>query len=332
MSHASEINPLSAVSAAIIVAMGMTNPKDKLPVALIAGPTASGKTAISLHLAAQQECVVINADSAQVYADIPVLSAQPTMQEKASAPHRLFGYLDGIRTCSAADWARDATSQITLAHAAGKLPVLVGGTGLYLRTLLDGIAPVPDIDPAVRSDVRAMSTQAAYAALSVSDNKIASQLHANDDSRIKRALEVIRSTGCSLLDWRSQKIGGILESIELLPLLLLPPRQWLHARCDERFLAMVENGAIDEVRRLMERGLPHDAPLMRAIGVPEIAAMLAGEISMDEAIERGQAATRQYAKRQYTWFRNQTPDGWQRFEEEINDTSAAKIVTLFQRM
>ncbi len=312
--------------------MGMTNPKDKLPVALIAGPTASGKTAISLRLAAQQECVIINADSAQVYADIPVLSAQPTAQEKESAPHHLFGYLDGIMSCSAADWARDAKSEIILAHAEGKLPVLVGGTGLYLRTLLDGIAPVPDIDPAVRRDVRALSTRAAYAALSVSDNNIASQLHANDDSRIKRALEVIRSTDRSLLDWRSQKVGGILESIELMPLILLPPRQWLHARCDERFLAMIENGAIEEVRRLMERGLPHDTPLMRAIGVPEIAAMLAGEMSLEDAIERGQAATRQYAKRQYTWFRNQTPDSWQRFEEEINDVAMAKIVTLFQRM
>jgi tRNA dimethylallyltransferase len=330
MSHASEINPLSAVSAAIIVAMGITNPKGKLPVALIAGPTASGKTAMSLFLAAQQDCVIINADSAQVYADIPVLSAQPTVQEKASAPHRLFGYLDGIRPCSAAEWARDAASQIALSHAAGKLPILVGGTGLYLRTLLDGIAPVPEIDPFVRRDVRAMSTEAAYGALAVSDPGIASRLHANDDSRIKRALEVIRSTGRSLIDWRSQKVGGILESIELMPLLLLPPRRWLHARCDLRFLAMMENGAIDEVRTLIERRLPHDAPLMRAIGVPEIAAMLAGEISMDAAIERGQAATRQYAKRQYTWFRNQTPDSWQRIEEEINDSTTAKIETLFQ--
>jgi tRNA dimethylallyltransferase len=332
MSHASEINPLSAVSAAIIVAMGITNPKGKLPVALIAGPTASGKTAMSLFLAAQQDCVIINADSAQVYADIPVLSAQPTAQEKASAPHHLFGYLDGIRPCSAADWARDASCEIALAHAAGKLPILVGGTGLYLRTLLDGIAPVPEIDPSVRRDVRAMSTEAAYGALGVSDPEIAFRLHANDDSRIKRALEVIQSTGRSLLDWRSQKVGGILESIELMPLLLLPPRQWLHARCDLRFLAMIEKGAIDEVRTLIDRGLPRDAPLMRAIGVPEIAAMLAGEISIDAAIERGQAATRQYAKRQYTWFRNQTPDSWLRIEEEINDSTTAKIVTLFQRM
>jgi tRNA dimethylallyltransferase len=301
-------------------------------VALIAGPTASGKTAMSLFLAALQNCVIINADSAQVYADIPVLSAQPNAREKESAPHRLFGYRDGIRACSAADWARDAISEITLAHAAGKLPILVGGTGLYLRTLLDGIAPVPEIDTSIRGDVRAMSTEAAYGALTVSDPEIATRLHANDDSRIKRALEVIRSTNRSLLDWRAQKVGGILESIELKPLLLLPPRQWLHARCDLRFLSMLENGAIDEVRALIERGLPQDAPLMRAIGVPEIAAMLVGEISTNAAIERGQAATRQYAKRQYTWFRNQTPDSWLRFEEEINDSTAAKFETLFQRM
>ncbi len=310
--------------------MGITNPKGKLPLALIAGPTASGKTAISLALAKRQDCVIINADSAQVYADIPVLSAQPTDAEKASAPHKQFGYRQGTQACSAADWAHDARAEIAAAHGAGRLPVLVGGTGLYVRTLLDGIAPVPEIDPSVREEARAMATADAWAALVAVDPIIAVRLHANDDSRIKRALEVYRSSGRSLLDWRMERLGGIAGEIALHPLLVLPPRDWLHRRCDMRFLKMMADGAVEEVAALIARGLPADVPLMRAIGVPEIAAMLAGEISTDEAVSRGQAATRQYAKRQYTWFRNQTPAEWPRWEEEINNENMDKIVTLFQ--
>ena len=310
--------------------MGITNPKGKLPLALIAGPTASGKTAISLALAQRRDCVIINADSAQVYADIPVLSAQPSETEKVSAPHKLFGYLDGTKACSAADWANDARTEIAAAHAAGRLPVLAGGTGLYLQTLLNGIAPVPEIDPAIRAQVRAMTTPQAWQALAALDPLIAARLHANDDSRIKRALEVYRSTRRSLLDWRTERIGGILEEVELFPILVLPPRDWLHLRCNDRFTGMMASGAVDEVDALMQRNLPPDAPLMRAIGVPEIAAMLAGDISREEAVFRGQAATRQYAKRQYTWFRNQTPEYWLRWDKEINNKNMNKIVTLFQ--
>jgi tRNA dimethylallyltransferase len=310
--------------------MGIPNPTNKLPLALIAGPTASGKTAISLALAQTQDITIINADSAQVYSDIPVLSAQPADAEKASAPHRLFGYLDGSQACSAADWADAARGEIEAAHDAGRLPVLVGGTGLYLQALIDGIAPVPAIDPTVRAEVRAMPTAAAWAGLSLADTVIAGRLHPNDDSRIKRALEVWRSSGRSLAEWQKERVGGIGGQVQLKPLLLLPPRDWLHDRCNTRFCAMMENGAVEEVEGLLRRGLPTDAPLMRAIGVPEIAAMLAGDLSREEAIFRGQAATRQYAKRQYTWFRGQTPDHWKRFEQEINGDNLKKIVTLFQ--
>jgi tRNA dimethylallyltransferase len=310
--------------------MGITNPKAKLPLALIAGPTASGKTAISLALAQQRDCVIINADSAQVYTDLPVLSAQPSDAEKASAPHKLFGYRDGVISCSAADWANDARAEIAAAHGLGRLPVLVGGTGLYLRTLLDGIAPVPEIDGAIRAEIRAMATADAWHALVAADPVIAARLHANDDSRIKRALEVYRSTGRSLLDWQAEQTGGILDQVTLLPVLLLPPRDWLHHRCNERFSAMMSGGAVEEVAALLRRNLPPDAPLMRAIGVPEIAAMLSGKISQEDAVQKGQAATRQYAKRQYTWFRNQSPAHWYRWGGEINNANTNKIVTLFQ--
>jgi len=274
--------------------------------------------------------VIINADSAQVYIELPILSAQPTVAEMAAAPHRLFGYLDGRNACSAADWAKAARGEIEIAHESGALPVLVGGTGLYLRTLLEGIAPVPDIDSAIRADVRSLATDDAYAALQSEDTAAAEKLHRNDDSRIKRALEVIRDTGRSITDWRMDKEGGIAQEIELRPLILLPPRPWLHERCDRRFEMMMEQGALEEVKALLQMDLPKDAPVMRAIGVPEIAAMLADEITHKEALARGQAATRQYAKRQYTWFRNQSLESWPRWEMEINDSNVNDIVTLFQ--
>jgi tRNA dimethylallyltransferase len=208
--------------------------------------------------------------------------------------------------------------------------VLVGGTGLYLRTLLDGIAPVPEIPPAIRSEVRAMTTAEAFGWLENTDPVLASRLHPNDDSRIKRGLEVVRGTGHSLLEWRDEKVGGIADTVELMPVLVLPPRDWLHARCDTRFASMLDDGAIGEVAALLDRNLPAQSPLMRAIGVGEITAMLNGEITRDQAILLGQAATRQYAKRQYTWFRNQTSEHWPRFEREINNSNMSEIVTLFQ--
>jgi tRNA dimethylallyltransferase len=308
----------------------MSNPEKRKPVALIAGPTASGKTALALALAARRDVTVINADSAQVYGALPVLSAQPSADEMTRAPHRLFGYLDGAEACSAARWAGDAKAALAEAWEAGRLPVLVGGTGLYLRTLLDGIAPVPEIDAEVRAGVRALPTAEARAALEAEDAGMAAVLSAKDDSRIKRALEVVRSTGRSIAAWREAKVGGISGEVALHPLILLPPRDWLHARCDARFEAMMAGGAVEEVRALLARGLPEDAPVLRAIGVPEIAAMLAREIDKAEAIARGQAATRQYAKRQYTWFRNQSPEDWPRWGEVVNDSDLDKIEILLQ--
>jgi tRNA dimethylallyltransferase len=307
----------------------MTNPVEAKPVALIAGPTASGKTALALWLAQQREVTIINADSAQVYEQLPILSAQPSPEEMASAPHKLFGYIDGREICSAAGWANDAKREIAQAHAAGRLPVLVGGTGLYLRTILEGIAPIPGIDSDIRAAVRALPTADAFAYLEAEDSSIAASLNAQDDSRIKRALEVIRSTGRSIAEWRKAKVGGIAGDIVLHPLILLPPRDWLYQRCNFRFEQMMELGAVEEVKALLALKLPKDAPILRAIGVPEITAMLNGEIAEEEAILRGKVATRQYAKRQFTWFRNQSPVHWLRWEQELNDSAHRKIERLF---
>ena len=287
--------------------------KPKPPVALIAGPTASGKSALALALAEAGGGVIVNADSAQVYRDLPVLSAAPTPDELARAEHRLYGFLDGSVPCSAADWAQAARREIADIHAQGRLPILAGGTGLYLRTLLDGIAPVPEIDPEVRRQVREAPVEENRARLQELDPDAAARLKPADRARIARALEVVLSTGRTLAQWQDRREGGIGDSIALRPLILLPPRDWLYRRCDERFARMMEQGAIDEVKTLLARKLDPDLPVMRGIGVREIAACLAGEVSREEAIAAGQQATRRYAKRQYTWFAHQPPPEWPRF-------------------
>jgi tRNA dimethylallyltransferase len=302
------------------------------PVALIAGPTASGKSDMAVALAqalARRGAtgVVINADSAQVYRDLAVLSARPDEQDMGGIEHRLFGTWDGADPCSAADWAGAAKAEIAACHAAGQVPILVGGTGLYMRTLLDGIAPVPPIDDAVRAAVRALPTADAWTALQAEDPSRAALLNPRDSLRIARALEVVRSTGRPLADWQTQRTGGIAESVALFPLVLLPAREALYQRCDMRFERMIARGAIAEVEALLARLLPPLAPVMRAIGMPEIAGFLRGEWSLDEAVSRGKTATRNYAKRQYTWFRHQPPAEWNR--QETDDYQAE---LLFERL
>lgn len=292
------------------------------PVALIAGPTASGKSALAVSLARDLEqqgrrAVIINADSAQVYADLKVLSARPSVAEMAGIEHRLFGAWDGAEACSAAAWAARAAEEIAALHSQGAVPILVGGTGLYLRVLIDGIAPIPEIDPAVRTLVRSLPDDAAYRLLQIEDPLRATELNPADTQRIARALEVKRSTGVTLADWQLAKAGGIGEAITLYPLILLPDRHWLYQRCDARFAAMVDEGAIGEVESLLARGLDPDLPIMRAIGVGEIAAFVRGEIPREAMVAAGQQATRNYAKRQFTWFRRQPPEDWPRIESNV---------------
>lgn len=292
------------------------------PLAVIAGPTASGKSALALALAKATNGVIINADSAQIYADLHIVAATPSEAEQAEAPHRLYGVRDGALPCSAADWAALARHEIETAHVAGRLPILVGGTGLYILTLLDGIAPVPPIDAAIRKQVRAASVEENYARLQQEDPEAATRLNPGDTTRIARALEVTLSTGRTLKSWQSAKEGGIGAAHRIHAMILLPPRDWLNQRCDQRFSQMIEHGALEEVEALLARKLDPALPVMRAIGVPEIAAYLRGETSRDEMIAAGQLATRQYAKRQYTWFRNQPPADWHRFERPLDEPGA----------
>lgn len=305
--------------------------------ALIAGPTASGKSGLAVALAKSlsetgRDALVVNADASQVYADLCILSARPTDAEMDGIPHHLFGHIDAAEAHNAVRWADEARGVIAEAHAAKKVPILVGGTGLHMRTLLYGIAPVPEIDPDIREAVRALPVADAHAALAAADPQAAARLNPADTTRVARALEVVRSTGRTLTDWQQAIAGGIAGQIALAPLILLPPRDWLRARCDARLVEMFDHGAIEEVEALLARGLDPDLPAMRAIGVPQIASHLRGDITRAEALELTQAATRQYAKRQYTWFRNQPPTAWPRHTESLNIDSVSKLVIKLRHM
>lgn len=273
--------------------------------AVIAGPTASGKSALALELAARDAGTIINADASQVYRDLRILTARPSVEEEAQVPHRLYGYRDGAGACSAADWAADAKAAIADVVAAGRLPILVGGTGLYLRTLIHGIAPVPDIDPEVRRAVRSLTAAQAHAALMQEDRPLADRLHPNDTTRTQRALEVIRSTGRSVLFWREQRVGGIVNDFAVESRVVDLGVENLNKRCDSRVDLMLAAGAVDEVRILLARDLPPDIPVMKSIGVLPLSQYLSGKTTWEDARAALQQATRNYAKRQRTWFRNQ---------------------------
>ena len=283
---------------------------------------------MAIRLAERTDGIVINADASQVYRDLHILSARPSRQDEARVPHRLFGHVDGAESCSAARWAADAAVEIDRAHGAGQLPILVGGTGLYLRTLIDGIAPVPPIDPAIRDSVRALPVAEAHRALAQEDPEAAARLAPADTTRVARALEVVRSTGRPLRDWQAERHGGIGDRIALSAAILLPDKAKLIERCDARLAVMFDDGAIEEVAALLARAdVPPDAPVRRAIGVPEIAAMLDGSLSRAQALEHARLATRRYAKRQYTWFRHQPPAAWTR-KESFSESDFEEIICL----
>jgi tRNA dimethylallyltransferase len=272
---------------------------------LIAGPTASGKSALALDLAERERGTIINADASQVYRDLRILTARPSVEDEARVPHLLYGYRDGAEACSAADWAKDAKAMVEAVIGEGRLPILVGGTGLYLRTLIHGIAPVPDVHADVRSVVRALTAAEAHAALVQEDAVAAARLHPNDTTRTQRALEVVRSTGRSILSWREERVGGIGAEFVLDGRIVDPPVDFLYARCDLRVDAMLAGGAVEEVAALLSRRLAGDLPVMKSIGVIPISQYLAGKLTLDEARADLAQATRNYAKRQRTWFRNQ---------------------------
>jgi tRNA dimethylallyltransferase len=280
------------------------------PLILIGGPTASGKSGLARAIAEEFRGTVINADSMQVYRDLAILTARPGPEGAAHAPHRLYGVLDAADPCSAARWRELAKSEIAAAAARDRLPILVGGTGLYFRVLLNGLAEIPAIAPAVRAEARRLHQSLGgpgfRAALAARDPAGAARLEAGDTQRLVRAYEVVAATGRPLGAWQQEQMAGP-HYAAVATVLLMPPRPALYAACDARFAAMVSSGALEEVRALLDRRLGADLPMMKAVGVPELARHLSGELSLADSVRLGQQATRRYAKRQLTWFRHQMP-------------------------
>jgi tRNA dimethylallyltransferase len=279
------------------------------PIIIIGGPTASGKSAFAMAVAQEFGGTIINADSMQVYRDLRILTARPTAAVEALAPHRLYGVLDASDPCSAARWAVLAEEAIAAASAAGRVPILAGGTGLYLRALLDGLAAVPAIPLEIRTAARQRHGELGGAVfralLAERDPLAAARIAAGDTQRLIRAYEVVTATGRPLAAWQSEQDAA--PRRDHVTFVLAPPREMLYAACDARFAAMIAAGGLAEARTLIARRLDPGLPALKAVGVPELAQHVAGEIPLAEAVLLAQQATRRYAKRQLTWFRHQLP-------------------------
>lgn len=276
---------------------------------ILVGPTASGKSSLALAIAEEFSGDIINADSMQVYKDLRVLSARPPIEDEERVPHKLYGVLDATEACSAAKWRDMAVGAIEETLAAGRMPIVCGGTGLYIQALKDGLNLVPEVSEEIRNDVRnlqASDVEALHAALAAEDPEMAAKLYTTDSQRIARALEVIRSTGKSLGWWQAQSpIKTPPADWNFITLAMLPPRDVLYERCNLRFDLMLEQGALEEAAMLAKRNLPTSLPCMRALGVPELIAYSKGEMSKEEAAEKTRMFTRRYAKRQTSWINNQ---------------------------
>jgi len=287
---------------------------------LIAGPTASGKSALALDLAEKAGGIVINADSMQVYRDLRIITARPSRDEEARVPHRLYGHVDAAVNCSAGHWVTDAAVALAEAREQNRLAIFTGGSGLYFKTLTRGLSAVPAVPPEIRESVRARlernGVEALHAELAQRDPASAERLKPRDRTRIARALEVVEATGRSLTDWHRDGVPPLLPSGQFSAVFLAPERDALYARIDARFEAMLAAGALDEVAQLGARHLDPLLPAMKAHGVPALLSHLKGEITLQQAAEAGRADTRHYAKRQFTWFRHQLSEfEWVKPEE-----------------
>lgn len=280
---------------------------------LIGGPTASGKTALALEIARKERGGIINADAMQIYAGLPLLTAQPTKAEKEAVPHALFEFFDASEKSSAGKWLSLAREAIDRAKQSGQTPIVVGGTGLYFKALFGGLADMPRLSEAAHAETAALYEKLGHDAfrnaLAKSDPESAARIAPNDKQRLIRAYEIARYTEKTLPEWQKEtEASSLHEKFDIKTRLFLPDRAALYAACDARFVKMVENGALDEVRALLARKLDPELPAMKILGVRELAAYLEGKTSLENAIALAQQHTRNYAKRQITWFKNQWRD------------------------
>jgi tRNA dimethylallyltransferase len=305
----------------------MNSGRNDVKAVLIAGPTASGKSALALDLAEVAGGTVINTDSMQVYRDLRVLTARPTEGEEARVPHRLYGHVDAAVNYSAGAWVNDAAAVLAEVQASGRLPIFTGGTGLYFKALTRGLSNVPPVPDAVREAIRQKLEQdgpeALHEELAKRDPEAAQRLKPRDRVRIARALEVVEATGRPLAEWHAHGLPPLLPPQGVVSLFLAPDRKEVYERIDQRFESMMNRGALEEARALGHRGLDPLLPAMKAHGVPALIRHLAGDLSREEAIAIGQIDTRHYAKRQFTWFRHQLPE----FEWVAPEAAQASLET-----
>lgn len=296
-----------------------------LDAVLIAGPTASGKSALALKLARDHGGAVVNADSMQVYRELRALSARPSAEQEAQAPHHLYGFVSVFDPFSVARWVQAAAAAIDEIRGRGQLPIVAGGTGLYFAALTQGLSPIPEIHAAIRVEARQrlaeFGNERFHAELAARDPVMGARLHVGDSQRLVRAWEVLEATGQSIAEWQELKGTPVLSG-DFARFVLKPNRDWLNERIARRFASMIGEGAIEEVRAL--RGISSERPAARALGVPQLMAHLGGRLTLEKAVEQAIAETRRYAKRQTTWFRHQMPD-WTVIERSDVDEMAAII-------
>src|SRR5262245_10724698 len=294
---------------------------------LIAGPTASGKSGLALALAERLVGTVINADSMQVYRELRLLTARPSAEDEARVPHALYGFVSGAEAYSAGRYAADAAKAMAQAQAAGRVPIIVGGTGLYFKALLEGLSPIPAADPEVRAFWRGEAARRPaaelHALLKARDPEMAARLMPTDAQRSVRALEVLQSTGRSLADWQREPGQPVLAEAETVRLLLLPEREGHGTLIDARFDAMLAGGALDEVRALLDAGFSAELPIMRALGVAPLAAHLRGAFPLGAAVATAKSDTRKYAKRQLTWLKRNML-AWKHVQSQDSERFAAQ--------